>query len=543
MDPGWPTATAVAVKDKKILSVGSLEDLYPWIENNQYEIVETFKEKIIMPGFIEPHSHPIMGGLMLSLPLLSFFDQPSPYGYPFKGLKTKSEALERLEEYNKSLTEPEKALVAWGYDKVALGEPLTAKDLDRISITRPILVWDASEHVMYANSAQLQKAAITSDSTRINGVGSDANGKPSGQFEGLESLELIAKDVIPPMILAKGTNSIQYIVDLSRKNGITTTSELNFGGIDFDSELKTYYHFFSNSSSTPIRIVAVVNPLTIADSQKIDAIAYMRSLEAESTDKLIFKGVKFFCDDAFLALSMQVTNPGYIDEHRGLWNTTPGIEFFDLVHKWWEAGFHIHVHTNGNAAQEATISLLSSLQDRKPRFDHRFTLEHFGISTQDQIRRLKELGAVVGVNPYYIYHRGEISAHHIGTDRAYKAARMGTLLQVGVTTAMHSDTPVGPPVPLELVWIAVNRAGLSGRVLAPMERVTVHQALKMITIDAAFVLGVDSLIGSIEPGKFADFVILEQDPYAIPAENIRDVQVWGTIVGGEVFPASEIGTK
>ena len=543
MDPGWPTATAVAVKDKKILSVGSLEDLYLWIENNQYEIVETFKEKIIMPGFIEPHSHPIMGGLMLSLPLLSFFDQPSPYGYSFKGLKTKSEALERLEEYNKSLTEPEKAFVAWGYDKVALGEPLTAKDLDRISITRPILVWDSSEHVMYANSAQLQKAAITSDSTRINGVGSDSNGKPSGQFEGLESLELIAKDVIPPMILAKGTNSIQYIVDLSRKNGITTTSELNFGGIDFDSELKTYYHFFLNSSSTPIRIVAVVNPLTIADSQKIDAIAYMRSLEAESTDKLIFKGVKFFCDDAFLALSMQVTNPGYIDEHRGLWNTTPGIEFFDLVHKWWEAGFHIHVHINGNAAQEATISLLSSLQDMKPRFDHRFTLEHFGISTQDQIRRLKELGAVVGVNPYYIYHRGEISAHHIGTDRAYKAARMGTLLQVGVTTAMHADTPVGPPVPLEWVWIAVNRAGLSGRVLAPMERVTVHQAFKMITIDAAFVLGVDSLIGSIEPGKFADFVILEQDPYAIPAENIRDVQVWGTIVGGEVFPASEIGIK
>jgi predicted amidohydrolase YtcJ len=120
---------------------------------------------------------------------------------------------------------------------------------------------------------------------------------------------------------------------------------------------------------------------------------------------------------------------------------------------------------------------------------------------------------------------------------------MGTLLQVGVTTAMHSDTPVGPPVPLEWVCIAVNRAGLSGRVLAPMERVTVHQALKMITIDAAFVLGVDSLIGSIEPGKFADFVILEQDPYVIPAENIRDVQVWGTVVGGEVFPAGEIGTK
>jgi predicted amidohydrolase YtcJ len=543
MDPGWPFATAVAVKDDKILSAGSLEDLYPWIENNQYEIVETFKEKIIMPGFIEPHSHPIMGGLMLSLPLLSFFDLPSPYGDSFKGLKTKSEALERLAEYNNRLTDSKQALVVWGYDKVALGEPLTATDLDMISTTRPILVWDASEHVMYANSVQLQKASVTRDSTKINGVCSDASGNPNGQFEGLESLELIAKDLIPPMILAKGTNSIQYIVDLSRKNGITTTSELNFGGIDFDTELKTYHHFFSNSPSPPIRIVAVVNPSTIPESQAKDTIEYVRSLEAESTDRLIFKGVKFFCDDAFLALSMQVTNPGYIDGHRGLWNTSPGNKFFDLVHKWWEAGFHIHVHTNGNAAQEATINLLSSLQLSKPRFDHRFTLEHFGISTQAQIRRLKELGAVVGVNPYYVYHRGEISAHHIGTDRAHKAARMGTLLQVGVITAMHSDTPVGPPVPLEWVWIAVNRSSLSGRVLAPMEQITVHEALRMITIDAAFVLGVDSMIGSIEAGKFADFVVLEQDPYKVPTENIRNIQVWGTVVSGEVFPASEIDTK
>lgn len=543
MDPGWPIATAVAVKDGKILSVGSIEDLRPWLENSHYEIVDTFKEKIIMPGFIEPHSHPIMGGLLLSLPLLSYFDQPSPYDAPFKGLKTKSEALERLEEYDKRLADPEQALVAWGYDKIALGESLTAKDLDRISITRPILVWDASEHVMYANSVQLQKASITKDSTRINGVGSDADGNPNGQFEGLESLELIAKNLIPPMILTKGTSSIRYIVDLSRKNGITTTSELNFGGIDFDTELKTYQQFFSNSSSPPIRIVAVINPLTVPESQKRDAIEYVRSMTAQSTDKLIFNGVKFFCDDAFLALSMQVTNPGYIDGHRGLWNTSPGNEFFDLVHKWWEAGFHIHVHTNGNAAQEATIDLLSSLQLTKPRFDHRFTLEHFGISTQAQIKRLKELGAVVGVNPYYIYHRGEISAHHIGTDRAHKAACMGTLLRAGVTTAMHSDTPVGPPVPLEWAWIAVNRAGLSGRVLAPMERVTVHEALKMITIDAAFVLGVDSIIGSIEPGKFADFVVLEQDPYAVPPERIRDIQVWGTVVGGEVFPACEIQIK
>ena len=239
---------------------------------------------------------------------------------------------------------------------------------------------------------------------------------------------------------------------------------------------------------------------------------------------------------------MQMKDPGYIDGHHGFWNTSPGQKFFNLILPWWITGFHIHVHTNGNAAQNATINLLSSLQDTKPRFDHRFTFEHFGISSQAQIKKLKELGGVVGINPYYIYHRGEINAAQIGTDRAHKASSMRTLLETGVTTTMHSDTPIGPPVPLEWVWIAVNRAGQSGEILAPSERVTIHDALKMITIDAAYELGVDNMIGSIESGKFADFVILEQDPYIVPSEKIRDILIWGTVVGGKIYPASEIKT-
>lgn len=540
MDPGWPSATAIAVRDGKILSVGSMEDLSPWLKNSPYEIIDTFNDKIILPGFIEPHSHPIMGGLMLSLPLLSYFDQPNPYGSSFKGLKSKAQVLTKLTEYNNNIADPNQTLVAWGYDKIALGNPLMLSDLDQVSNTRPILVWEASEHIMYANSVQLEKAGITRESIKINGVGADDDGEPNGQFEGIEALELIAGTVIPSLISKDGIRYMTYLVDLSRKNGITTTSELDFGGINFEAELSMYHQFFADSSEMPIRIVAVVNPLKIPESQKDNAINFIRSLHSGSTDNVIFNGVKFFSDDAYLALTMQIKDPGYIDGHHGLWNNLPGQNIFNLVLPWWSAGFHIHVHTNGNESQNVIIDMLSSLQDIKPRFNHRFTFEHFGIATQDQIKKLKELGGVVGVNPYYIYHRGEINAGHIGTDLAYKASRMRTLLQTGVTATMHSDTPVGPPVPLEWVWIAVNRVGQSGEILASNERVTVYDALKMITIDAAYVLGVNDKIGSIETGKFADFAILEEDPYMVPPDKIKDIPVWGTVVGGKIYPASDI---
>jgi predicted amidohydrolase YtcJ len=175
-----------------------------------------------------------------------------------------------------------------------------------------------------------------------------------------------------------------------------------------------------------------------------------------------------------------------------------------------------------------------------PRFDHRFTFQHYGISTPEQARRIKALGGVVSVNPYYLHDRAELTAPYIGADRAYTAARLKTLVDAGVPTALHSDTPVAPPRPLEEVWIAVNRFGLSGQVRGPAERVSVEQALRMVTIDAAYTLGVEDKVGSIAAGKFADFAVLEQNPHEVPSEKIREIPIWGTVVGGKVFPSSEI---
>ena len=540
MDPGWPTATAVAVRDGKILSVGSLADLQPWLKGHEIKLVETFKNKILMPGFIEAHGHPFLGGVLMSMPLLSHFDIANPYGEPFKGLETRQDALKKLKEYERAIADPNKLLIAWGFDSVAFGGHLSKRDLDKISSTRPIIVWDASEHFAYLNSVAINQHNFTPAlANKVNGVQVDSNGELNGQFLGTTAATLAVGDYLATQMQPqRSVKAMNFIVDLSAQGGITTQSELVLGVIDPDAEKKLYADYFNNPK-TPMRLVAVSDIAGILKAKGSDAVDYILKLQKEGTDKIIFNGVKSFSDDSFLGFGMMMSNPGYIDGRHGLF-INQGDSWVEQVLPFWKAGLQIHVHTNGNAGNDNTLALLAELQHRYPRFDHRFTFEHYGISTPAQARRVKALGGVVSINPYYVHYRGELNRDYIGAERASLAARFRTLLDAGVPTTMHSDTPIGPPKPLEWAWIAVNRFGQSGKVLAPSERITTAEAMRMITIIAAYILGVDDRIGSIEPGKFADFTVLEQDPYKIAPENLRDVPVWGTIVGGLVTPVSSI---
>jgi predicted amidohydrolase YtcJ len=142
---------------------------------------------------------------------------------------------------------------------------------------------------------------------------------------------------------------------------------------------------------------------------------------------------------------------------------------------------------------------------------------------------VKALGASISTNPYYVYERADVNVPYIGTDRASLAARMSSLVDQDIVVSLHSDTPVGIPSPL------LDRIGaLSGKTHAPAERMGVARAMKMITIDAAYTLGVEDKVGTIETGKFADFTILELDPQDVDPTKIKDVAVVATILGGKV---------
>jgi predicted amidohydrolase YtcJ len=540
MDNGWPQATAVAVRDGKILSVGSLDDLKPWLDQNSHTIDRTFADKVLYPGFIEPHGHPFIGGTSLTRPPLTYLPLPTAYGPPFPGVKTRAEAAAKLREYVAQAKSPDDTVLVWGYDVVAMGgQHLDKTTLDTISSTQPLLVWDASEHYVYANSAALKKYGITKADTKTNGVMAGPDGEPNGQFLGTTAAALILQkpmnDLAKPEVALK---NIKYLMDLSRRRGVTTTSELDFGVVNADLEQVLFDKTFNNPQM-PMRCIVVTDGVTMVATKGDQAIPFVQGLTKRNTEKLIFNGVKFFADDSFLSLGMVMVNPGYIDGRKGIYITQPDKMVEDWL-PWWKAGFQINVHTNGNGGNQATINALDGLMKAYPRIDHRFTFQHYGISTPEMARQIKTLGGVVSTNPYYVYSRGEFGAPYFGTDRAYTAARLKSLVDAGVVTSLHTDTPVAPPDPLEEVWIAVNRFGLSGAVLAPEERISVYQALRMVTIDAAYTLGVEKSLGSVQAGKYADFTVLEADPQDVPKEKIRDIKVWGTVSGGQIFPAADI---
>src|SRR5262249_15585277 len=208
------------------------------------------------------------------------------------------------------------------------------------------------------------------------GVQAGPDGEPNGQFLGKTAAAFFIDPQLVPLLTPEGATALmKFAIDLHWKNGVTTTSEMALGVMaGFDREVPLFEAFF-NDPDRPIRAVAVADASTLVQEKKDGAVAFAKALEARSSDRMIFKGVKFFADDSYLSMGMQIENPGYTDGRSGIWIMKPE-EMAGLYWPWWEAGFQIHTHTNGNAGNQAVIAALEQLQAGKPRFDHRFTLQH-----------------------------------------------------------------------------------------------------------------------------------------------------------------------
>jgi predicted amidohydrolase YtcJ len=542
MDPAIPNATAVAVADGRILSVGSLEDMKPWTDKYPTIINKDFANKVMYPGFIEPHAHPLLGGILFNKPLLTPSPMPNPWGPAFPGVANLQAAMAQLKKYSDDIKDPNKTLLAWGFDVVAMGKIPDRQLLDQASSTRPIIVWDASGHDMYVNSAFIKSYGITPEKVKdVKGVGLDKDGQLNGQFLEIPAITYIlgvaGKDVLSPSEIP---TDYLYMSDLMQQGGITTSGDLAFGTLNIDMELKVA-KAFSQSASGSLRIVPVVYSEPFIQKYGDQAIAQAQALKQQDNDRLIFQGVKFYSDGGYLPETMRMEHPGYTDGSVGSSNYKSAQDFAAAMKPWWDAGYHIHIHSNGDIGNQNSINALQLMIDAKPRFDHRYTINHFGIPSTAMVMKIKALGAVVSANISYISERAKLEYPALGVDRASYATRLGTLVRNGIVTSIHSDAPVSAPVPLKEAWSAVTRKDVynDGKVWAPAEAVTASDAMKMITINAAYTLGVEDKVGSIEAGKFADFAVLDTDPQTIPAIKIKDVGVYATVLGGKVIPVSE----
>ena len=538
MDTGRPIAEAVAVADGRIVSVGTLDTMRPWLDRYEYSIDDTFNNKVIFPGFIDPHTHFRMSGVFMGLTYIGPIDQQGPRGFQ-KGITTRDGVLDKLRAADAKLDDPDRPILAWGLDPAVQGGQLHRDELDSVSKSRPIWTVTYAPHVVVCNSAMLKVAGVD-ESTNVYGVERYAGGRLNGQFIERAATRIatrpVAKYLNEP---GMGVEAIRALAKTAQQAGITATAEMIFGYLDFEAEWAEHKEAVLDPDF-PLRMYLVPIEGRIRSAHGDRAPNFLLEIQDQNTDKLAFQGVKFVNDGSYPAMTLRLRQPGYLDGHEGHRGENPWEELVEVMLPYWKAGIQIHSHANGDETIDMTLNLLEKLQQIHPRFDHRFTIEHYCISTPDQARRLKALGGLASVNNYFVHYRSLIHAEQgFGPDRAEATARLGSLEREGVVFALHSDfslvlTPIHP---LTAVWIAVNRVATDGSVQAPGERINIDRAMRAVTIDAAHVLSRDRELGSIEVGKHADFAILEDDPYEVEAMTVKDIAVWGTVLGGKVFAA------
>ena len=534
MDPAHPRATAVAVRGDRVVGTGSVEQLEAAARGGPYRVDRAFADQVVVPGFIAQHDHPLLAALTMTVPIIAIEDWVLPQGTS-KAAKTHAEYLQRLRDLEASLDDPNQVLVTWGYHQYFHGSVKKA-DLDQISATRPIIVWHRSAHEFILNSAAEKKYGVTREwfDKQTDSIKKQSD-FPNGHYweqGAFGVMPLIASAIATPERLKAG---LEFVEEYYHANGVTLGAEP--GGLA-SKKLQDAQNAVMSDARNPLRWYYIVDAKSITGAFPDDQVV------AESEKFLTWgqgmtaylpRQAKLFADGAIFSQAMQV-NGGYTDGHKGEWMRDP--EFFARTFRvYWDAGYQLHIHVNGDAGLDMVLAQLEANQKRHPRQDHRTVIVHFAVSTPEQVARIKRLGAIVSGNPYYpIALADNYRTNGLDPERADSMVRMGDVERAGISYSFHSDMPMAPGQPLFLMWSGVNRVTADGNLRGPEQRVSRLGALDAVTLGAAYSLHLEKEVGSIEPGKLANFTILADNPVTCDPMKIKDIAVWGTVQEGRLLP-------
>ena len=533
MNPSRPLANHVAVRDGKILGAGTLDELTGW---GEHTLDKTFADKVLMPGLVEGHSH-VAEGVQWRFVYCGYFDRTDPDGTVWPGVTSIDDVIARLSEANAKLTDPKQPLTGWALDPIYFNNRrMTRGDLDRVSSERPIGIMHASGHIMNVNTKALELAGMLRAGVNHPGVPLGNDGLPTGEMKGPDAMTPLGPHVgLDRGLLSSDEPGLRAFARLCVRKGVTTAADLaNL----LPQEAVAMMLRVTAEDSFPARIVS----LRVArDISPADLIARVLELRQLNSNRLRLGMIKIVVDGSIQGFSARLLAPGYYNgAPNGLWYIAPE-QLREIFERALAAGVQVHSHTNGDEATELVLDTLTAALRKHPAPDHRFTLQHCQLANASQFRRMRSLGMCVNLFPnHHFYWGDEHYALTVGPERADRMNACATALAHGVPLAIHSDAPVTPLGPLFTAWCAVNRQTASGRILGTEERISVGDALRTITLGAAYTLGLDGEVGSIECGKQADFAVLEDDPTEIGGEHLRDVRIWGTVQGGRIFAAATI---
>ena len=534
MDDDVPRARAVAVSGDTIVAVGSLEDCRAALP--AAVIVDT-GAAALAPGFVEPHGHPLISGVATQAPARSIAPWDAPTWRDVQ--KVFADAI--------AGTDPATPLWFAGYDALLHGHPTPhADELDEIFGDRVTVITDNSGHGVYFNTALIKLHGWDTDPPEdpvASHFGRNADGSLNGQ--GFELPVVTA--VTMPLIMQMGDpllSGAHYYALMSR-GGYTSTSDMTY-----DPKFAAGYEALATAPSCPLRVS--MWEMSITDT-------YSEPTTFGAGESWLTKaGVKLWTDGSpwvgniaisFPYLDTEATRTAGIDPavaggaHSMNYSRAQLDEILDhAAPKGWQMAFH----ANGDLALDLALDAYEDALNRYSLLgtDHRWRLEHCGAGTRAHFDRAARLGVHVSMAPFQYYYWGELlDGAMFDREHGARWAAFADAVNSGACVSLHNDGSVSPPTPVINIATAVTRLTRNGTVHGPEQAISLDQAWRAQTINAARTLHRENLVGSITPGKLADFVELTADPWTVePAAIIDAVRVAGTWLGGHRVDLDEFLT-
>jgi len=535
MEGDKPTyVEAVIERDGKIIYAGKKADAVNNFAGKT--LVVDLQGKTMMPGFIEAHAHPAsIGGFILANDIVAPHEWCMPHKtYP--GVSGRENYLKAVKNIIDSKKDKTKTVMIWGYHKSWHGE-LTLKALDEVTGEVPTIIWQRSTHEIYLNSACAKKYGIKKgDLSEADDEQADWDNYHFWEraYQMIKGIKLVPFFGDQEM-LRKGMDRISALM---LQNGITAMMEPGFPISTFEDEYAALKYGSEKARAYTFYLISGFPEQFVKKTGNDEYAKHIDSLPAKyDTEfiKFLPKQYKTFADGAIYSLALELRKPFYnCPDCKSEWiiPLKPAQEIFNY---WWDRGYKIHIHITGDLAFEKYLDFTEAAMKRNPRKNHRTTFHHVGLFDAEQAQRAADLGVEISANPYYLWALADkYSETGLGPERAAAMVSLNEFTKRGVPVSLHSDFAMAPADPLLLAWVAANRIVASGKVMRPDEKISVYDAMKGITITAARTFEMDDKIGSIKMGKEATFTLLEQNPFQIAPEKLKDIPVLGVVYKGNI---------
>lgn len=501
-----PYAEAMAISADTIVAVGSKSDISLY-EGSNTQVITADADQLIVPGFIDTHTHFVDGGFRLQ-------------SVQLRDAKTPAEFIQRIKNYADALP-PGEWVVGGDWDHENWGGELPDRNwIDSVTRDHPVWVTRLDGHMSLANTAALKVAGVDDKVKEVaGGTIVRSKGRVTGIFKD-NATSYITK-AIPVPGTALEDRALDTAMNYVASKGVTSIHNMfdNMAAFErawSDKRLKT-------------RIYAGM-PLT--QWKTLDSLIKARG----NGDRWLRIGnLKEFVDGS-LGSHTAAFHKAFTDSPKdsGFFVTPPGA-LYGMIKSADSAGLQLMIHAIGDRAIYSLLNTFERVEKENGPKDRRFRIEHAQHIAPEDISRFAELGVIASMQPYHAIDDGRWADKVIGPERSKTTYAFKSLLDAGAILCFGSDWFVAPPTPLEGIYAAVTRRTLDDRNpdgWVPAQKITVEQALRGYTVSAAYASFEEDIKGSLEPGKVADFVVLEKDIIAINPAEIRNVRVLRTVVGG-----------